>query len=112
MPADRAPDDAGEDEHLDAARPRRDEAGGDREADAEEQHHLPAVAITERAEPQHRGRQTERVPDGDEVELRLRRVERDADVGKRHVRDGEVQVGDGRHQDERKQHHPAAGGSG
>ena len=45
----------------------------DRERDAEDQHHLAAVAVAERAEPEHRRGEAERVADGDEVESGLRR---------------------------------------
>ena len=47
------------------------EAGRDRQQHAEDEHELAAVAVAQRAEPQHRRRQTERIADGHEVERRL-----------------------------------------
>ena len=59
-------------------RVRGEEAGRDRERRPEDQHPLASVAVPDRAEVQHRGREPERVPDGDQVERRLGRVERRA----------------------------------
>ena len=75
----------------------------------EQQHHLAPVAIAERAQVEHGRGEAERVADGHQVELRLRGVERLADVGERHVGDGEVEVGDGRHEDQRAEHQTLAG---
>jgi hypothetical protein len=64
---------------------------------------LASVAVADRAEPEHGGRQAQREPDRDEVQGDLRRVERIPDRGERHVRDGEVEVGDRRHEDQGEQ---------
>ena len=98
-----AADDAGDDEHLDRRREGRRDAGRDRQQDAEDEHQLAAVAVAQRAEPQDRRRQPERVADGHQVERRLGRVECLADVGQGDVGDRQVQVRDGRHEDEREQ---------
>ena len=76
-----------------------------------DQHHLAAVAVAERAEVQHRRRQTERVADRDQVEGGLRRVERLADVGQRDVGDREVQVGDRGDEDQREEDEGPAPGA-
>ena len=99
-----AADDAGTDEDADRTRPRGGEARRDRQHHAEDQHHLAAIPVAERAEPQHRRGEPERVADGDQVERGLRRVERLPDVGQRDVGDREVQVRDRGHEDERQEH--------
>ena len=73
---------------------------------------LAPVAVAQRAEPQDRGGQTERVADGHEVERRLRGVERLADVRQRDVGDRQVQVGDRGDEDQGEQHQLAAFGRG
>ena len=98
-----AADDPGEDEDLDRGRRGRDDAGRDRQQDAQDQHQLAPVAVAQGAEPQDGGGQTQRVADGHQVQRRLRRIERLADVGQRDVRDGQVQVGDRGHEDEREE---------
>jgi hypothetical protein len=77
---------------------------GDSQRGSEDEHHLPAVAIAERAEVEHGGCEAERIADRDEVERDLRRVERLADVRQRDVRDREVQVRDRRYEDEGDEH--------
>ena len=51
------------------------QAGRDRRRDAEDQHQLAAVPVAQRAEPQDRSGEAERVADRDEVQRGLRRVE-------------------------------------
>ena len=94
------------DEDLDRGGRGRDDAGRDRQQDAQDQHQLAAVAVAQGAEPQDGGGQTERVADGHQVQRRLRRIERLADVGQRDVRDGQVQVGDRGDEDEREEDEP------
>ena len=81
---------------------------GQRDRDAEQQHRLAAVPVAQRAEPQHRRREPERVADGDEVELRLRRVEVQPDVGERDVGDRQRQVRDRGDDDQRAEDHTRA----
>ena len=101
MPAETPPMIRANDEHLVGRRPRREDAGGDRQPDAEDEHQLAPVPVAERAEVEHRRRQAERVADRDHVERRLRRVERLADVGQGDVGDREVQVRDRGDEDQR-----------
>ena len=101
--------DPGQDQHFDRRGERGDQAGRDRQPDAEHDHELAAVAIPERAEPQDRAGEAERVADGDEVELRLAGVERQADRRQGDVRDGQVEVGDRSNGDERGEHEAAIG---
>ena len=75
------------------------------------QHHLAPVAVAERAEPEHRAREAERVADRDQVERRLARVEVLADRRQRDVRDRQVQVRDRRDEDQRDQDEAGALGS-
>ena len=103
MPAESAAEDAGEREHLVGGRVRGEEARGDRQQHAADEHHLAPVAVAQRAQVQHRRRETERVADRDQVEGGLRRVERLADVGQRDVGDRQVQVGDGGDEDQREE---------
>ena len=98
-----AADDPGDDQDLDRRGERGEETGRDRQQHAQDEHQLAAVAVTQRAEPQHRRRQTERVADGHEIERGLRGAERRADVGQGDVRHGQVQVGDRRDQDQREE---------
>ena len=65
--------------------------------------HLAAVPVAKRSEPEDGGGQAERVAHGDEVEHRLRRVERLADGRQRDVGDRKVEVRDGRDHDQRQQ---------
>ena len=111
MPAERPPSSAGGEEHLVAGRVGREQAGRHREHHAEDQHHLAAVAVAERAEVEHRGGQAERVADGDQVERRLRRVEAPCrSSGRATLATDEVQVGDGGDEDQRQQHPARLGG--
>ncbi len=89
---------------------RRRRAGmpGSTAAVPSDEHHLAPVPVAEGAEVEDRRREAERVPDRDQVERRLRRVERLADVGERDVRDREVQVGDRGDEDQRDQDQRAA----
>ena len=87
-------EDARADQDFDRRREAGDQRGGDRQRQAEEQHHLAAVAVAERAEPEHRAGQAQRVPHRDQVELRLRGVEGRADGWQRDIRHGQRQVGD------------------
>ena len=64
---------------------------------------LPAVAVAERAEPEHRAGQPERVADRDEVERGLASIERLADRRQGDVRDRQVEVRDGRDDDQRRE---------
>ena len=72
---------------------------------------LAPVPVADRAEPQHRGREPERVAHGDEVQRRLGRVERRPDRRQGDVGDREVQVGDRRDQDQGGEHEPRTRGS-
>ena len=92
--------DACDEEHLVGGREPGEERGRDRQPHPEHDHQLAAVAVAQRAEPEHRRREPERVPHGDEVERRLRGVERLADVRQRDVRDRQVEVGDPRDDDQ------------
>ena len=78
---------------IDGAK-RGEQAGRDRERHAEDQHQLAPVAVADRAQVEHRGREPERVADRDQVERRLAGVEGLADVGQSDVGDREVQVRD------------------
>ena len=86
------------------------QARRDRQGDAEDQHHLATVPVAEGTEIQHRRRQTQRVAHRDQVHRGLRGVEGLADVGKCHVGDGKVEVGDRGDQDQGKQDPPGARG--
>ena len=107
-PGGESTDDASEDQHLDRPRPRGEQARRKRDRDAEQQHRLAAVPVTERAEPQHRRGESERVPDRDQVQLGLRRVEVETDVGEGNVGDGERKVRDRRDDDQRPEHRTRA----
>ncbi len=95
--------DARDEEHLVGGSEPGEQGGRDRQSHAEHDHQLAAVAITERAEPEHRRREAERVPHGDQVERRLRGVERLADIGQCDVRDRQIEVGDPRDDDQREE---------
>ena len=104
MPAERPPTTrAAKSTVSDGAKPATSDAGIG-QPHAEDDHELAAVAVAERAEPEHGGGEAERVADRDEVQRRLRRVERLADVGQRDVRDREVEVRDRGDQDQRDKH--------
>ncbi len=96
-------EDAGDREHAVGGCVRGEQARGDRQQHAADQHHLAAVPVAERAEVEHRRREAERVAHRDQVERGLRRVERLADVGQRDVGDREVQVGDRGDEDQREE---------
>ena len=104
IPAERPPSRRATKQDLDRGRVGGEQACRDRETDAEDEHHLAAVAVAERTEPEDRRRQAERVADRDEVEAGLAGVEVLADLGQGDVGDGEVQVGDRGDEDEREQH--------
>ena len=76
----------------------------DRERCADQQHRLATVPVAQGAEIQHRAREAERVSNRDQVQRRLRALERGADIRQRDVGHGEVQVGDGSNQDQRRKH--------
>ena len=99
-----ASQEAGDEEDFVARRPGGEAGRGDRERRAEEQHQLAPVAVAESAEVEHRRGETERVADCDQVERRLRGVERLADRGQGDVGDSQVQVGDRRDQDQRNEY--------
>ena len=101
-----AAEDPRHDEDLDGRRERGQQAGRDREQHAQDQHQLPAVPVAEGAEPQHGRREAERVADRDQVERGLGRVEGQPDGGQGDVRDREVEVGDGRDQDQGDEDQP------
>ena len=75
-----ATEDTAKNEHLDRTRVRGDQAGRYREPNPEQEHHLAAVTVAQRSQPEHRARQSERVRHRHQVELRLGRVERLADL--------------------------------
>ena len=99
-------------EDLIRRRPRGQQARRDRQRHPQEEHQLAPVAVSQRAEVEDPRRQTERVANGDQVEHRLRGVERLGDVGQRDVGDGEVEVGDPSHQDQSDENEPGATRSG
>src|SRR6185312_8119917 len=88
--------------------PGGEEGRGNGQHSAGHQHQLPAVAIPERSEPEHRAGEAERVADGDEVERRLARVEVRADRGESDVRDRQVQVRDPCDKDQRREDEPCS----
>jgi hypothetical protein len=98
-------DEAREEQHLDRRREGGDQGRRDRQRRAEDEHQLAPVAVTQRAEVEHGRGETERVTDGNQVELRLPGVERLADVRQRDVGHGQVQVRDRRDEDERDEDH-------
>jgi hypothetical protein len=104
-----AAEDARGEQHGVARGERRQDARGDGEREAEQQHQLAPVAVAQRAEVEHRGRQAERVPDRDQVEHRLRGVEVLPDVGQRDVGHRQIEVGDARDEDQRGEHHRGPG---
>ena len=87
---------------------RGEQARRDRERRADDQHELAPVPVPQRTEVEHRCGEAERIAHGDQVQGRLRRVERRADRRQRDVGDGQVQVRDRRDQDQREQDQPAA----
>ncbi len=99
-------------EHPDRRSECREHARGDRQRHATDQHQLTPVAVTERAQIEHRGGKPERVAHGHEVERRLPRIERLADVRQRDVSHRQVEVGDRRYQDERDEDEPRTLGCG
>ncbi len=105
--------DARDDQHLDARCERGQQAGRNREPDAQEEQHLAAVSVADRPEPQDRCGEAERVADRDQVQRGLRGVERGADRRQRDVGDREIEVRDGRHEDQRHEDQlPALGTAG
>ena len=111
MPAATPPKQAGDEEDAVGGGEAGQQRGRDREPHAEQQHHLAPVAVAERAEVEDRGRQPERVADGDQVERRLAGVEGLADVGQGDVGDRQVEVGDRRDQDQRREDETGALGA-
>ncbi len=102
-----AAQDAGGAEHAYRWSDGRQDCGRYRQEDTADRHQLPPVAVPHRTEVQHRGGESERVADGDEVQRCLRGVELQADRGEGDVGHREVQVRHGRHQDERHEHQAA-----
>ena len=107
-----AAEQACEEQDLDRGRVGGEQACRNRETDAEDEHHLAAVAVAERTEPEDRSGQAERVADRDEVEAGLSGVEVLADLGQGDVGHGEVQVRDRGDEDEREQHEALPVGRG
>ena len=70
MPAESPPSRRATNSTSIGRRERGEDAGGDRQRDAEHQHHLAPVAVAERPEVEHGGGEAERVADRDEVERR------------------------------------------
>ena len=103
-------EDAGSHQHLGRRSPGGQQARRDRQPHAEKDHHLAAVPIPERAEPEHRGGQTEGEPHRHQVQGGLGRVEGLADVGECDVGHRQVQVGHTRHEDQGAQHQGGVGG--
>ena len=101
-----AAEETGGEEHLVRGRVRRQERRRHGQDHAQHEQELPSVAVPDRAQPEHRRREAERVADRDQVQRRLGRVERLADRGQGDVGDRQVQVGDRRHQDERDEDEP------
>ena len=100
-PGRRATSDASHEQHLVGRRVRSEQRHRDRERGAEDEHHLAPIAVAERTEVEHRGREPERVADRDQVERDLRRVEGLTDRRQRDVRDRQVQVRDRSDEDQR-----------
>ena len=67
---------------------------------------LAPVTVPDSTQVQHRGRQSQQIVDRDQVNRRLRRLERLADIRQRHISHGQIDIRDPRSQDERGQHHP------
>ncbi len=104
MPAARPPTEASDEQDRHRRCQRRQQRRRDRERRAEHEHQLASIAVAERAEVEHRGGEPERVADRDQVEPGLGGVERLADVGQRDVGHRQVQVRDGGHRDQRREH--------
>ena len=68
MPADSPPPRRATNRTSSLGRVGGEQAKRDRQRGAEDEHQLAAVAVADRAEPQHRGREPERVADGDQVQ--------------------------------------------
>jgi hypothetical protein len=96
-PADQTRDE----EHFDRGSEGGEQRHRDRQRRAQDQHQLASVAVAEGAEVEHRRGEPQRIPDGDQIERRLAGVERLADVRQCDVGDGQVEIGNGRNQDER-----------
>ena len=92
------------DEEVRTGRVGGEEAQGNGERGADQQHLLAAIPVAHRAQVEHRCGKSQAVPDRDQVQLRLRRVEVLPDRRQRHVGDRQVQVGHRRGQDQRDQH--------
>jgi hypothetical protein len=101
----------GDEQHRVARGVRGEQREGDRQRRPEDQHDLASVPVAERAEPQHGGREPERIAHGDQVQRRLGRVERRPDRWQGDVGDREVQVGDRRDQDQGGEHESCTRGS-
>ena len=92
--------------------PRSQETHGYRKGGADQQHRLAPVAVSQRAEVQHRARESKRVPNRDQVQRGLRGLEGGADRWKSDVGHRQVQVGDGGDQDQRDENQRAVLGDG
>ena len=103
MPAETPPSDARRDQHLDARCERRQQTRRNGEPDAEEEQHLAAVSVADGTQPEHRCGEAQGVADGDQVQRGLGGVERGADRRQRDVGDGEVEVRNGRDDDQRRE---------
>ena len=110
-PGGDAAEQAGGEEDAVGGRQPGQQRGRDREPHAEQQHRLAPVAVAERAQVEDRGGEPERVADRDQVERRLAGAEGLADVRQGDVGDGEVEVGDGGDQDQRREDEAGALGA-
>jgi hypothetical protein len=111
MPAASPPPTTRDEQHLVRGGVRREQGHRYRERRPEDEHHLASVAVSESAEVEHGGSEPQRVADRDQVERDLRRVERFPDRGQCDVRDRQVQVRDGRDEDERDEDEPGTVGT-
>ena len=99
-----APEDPGHDEHRDRWGPGGQERGGNSGSHAQHEHPLAPVAVADRPEVEDRTGEPKAEPNAHQIELDLRSLELQADLGQRHVGDGQVEVGHSGDRDERKQH--------
>jgi hypothetical protein len=108
MPAENPPTSGATKRTLVGQRVSRQQGRRDREEHSQHEQQLAPVAVADRTEPENRGGEAERVADRDQIQGRLRRVERLPDRREGDVRDGQVEVGDRRHEDERDEDEPRA----
>jgi hypothetical protein len=104
-------EDASDEKDVVGRRPRSQHGRRNRECRAQDQHELASVAVADRSEVEHRRGEAQGIADRDQIERRLPGIELLGNRRKRDIGHGQVEVGDGRYQDERDEDKPRTVGA-